>query len=124
VALDSNGTQTVVVKGGGNGFILETGTIDLKLGGNTIVDVYNNYIDIWPLYAGSLNATITGLKSADLVAFELPQSNYTIQQTTDAAGDKITKIVGSANGGYFASVTMNGWHDAVTFSGDPSIHYI
>jgi hypothetical protein len=67
-------------------------------------------------------ATITGLAASDVVAFQGVESTYNITQTTNAAGAKITEVTTNGTGGYAASVTFNGWHQAMTFA-DPANGY-
>jgi hypothetical protein len=117
--LDDGGNQVVTGKDGGNVFNAESGVLTLKLGGD------NNVANVTPPNSsGSLNAIISGLNATDVVNFNLPQVDYSITKTTDTAGHKITEITGSAGGGFNETVTMNGWHVATTFAGDPTIHYI
>jgi hypothetical protein len=116
--LNTSGTQTVVAAAGHNGFSLQGGTIDLKLGsdGNTV------YVQSNPAVA----ATVTGLNSTDLVNFDAPLTDYSIVKTTDALGNKITEVtvVGVQTETNHESITLNGWHVASHFSGAASILYI
>jgi hypothetical protein len=65
---------------------------------------------------------ITGFQSTDILSLVQTFANSTITKTTNAEGQKITEIAFA--GGFEKPVTINGWHDAVVFLGDPNIHYI
>jgi hypothetical protein len=83
------------------------------LGGST--PTANNYIDI-ANFVGPVTANITGFGAKDVIAFQGIESDYNITKTTNAAGHDITIIAANqSEGGYAASVTIVGWHDAATF---------
>jgi hypothetical protein len=112
-----NGDVSSATANGGHSNI-GIGTVENNMtlhigGGNNIVGV--------GIAQQSLN--ITGISSTDIINFTGNQTfpDATITKTTDTAGDKITEISFVGQSGI---TTLNGWHDAVTFAGDPSIHYI
>jgi hypothetical protein len=106
---------TIIAKGGNNTFNLQSSneTIDLRLGNSN-----NNIVNVEQ--QAEQQATIQGLNSTDItnIAFQLSQAIVTFAETVKGA--HITDIA-LPNG---QNVSLNGWHDAVTFAGDPSIHYI
>jgi hypothetical protein len=108
---------------------LQDGTFTLKLGGDNPLPglggstpTANNYVAI-ENFVGQVTANVTGLTSNDVVDFQGIESDYNITQTTKAPGAKITVVTANqSEGGYGASVTFNGWHQAVTFA-DPANGY-
>jgi hypothetical protein len=60
------------------------------------------------------------LQATDTIHFDQLLADATITKTTNAAGHHITEVVFSPT----EAITLAGWHDAATFSGDPHIHYI
>jgi hypothetical protein len=103
--------QTIVAREGHNAIDIGGGTSGLLLnlgGGNNVVNIY-----------GGIEA-IQGIGSSDTIHFDQPITAATIAKTIDAAGRHITTVSFSPT----EVVTLVGWHDAATFSGDGSIHYI
>jgi hypothetical protein len=111
----STGTETVTAAGGGNTVNIGNGGADLTLhlaGGNNIVNVNGSQ--------PTLN--IGGIRPTDVIHFAEASdtlANAVITKTTEGAGQHITQVAFTTE-----IVTLVGWHDAVTFAGDPNIHYI
>jgi hypothetical protein len=106
--------QTLVDRTGGQTFNIENANdVTLKLGSSG-----DNTVNI----AALANTTfrIDGLTKTDVVNFGDTQANATITEHKAMTTAAYTTVD-------FAScqhVTLAGIHDAVTFAGDPSIHYI
>jgi hypothetical protein len=109
--------ETIIAKGGSNTFNITDGEITLKLGSSG-----HNIINDTAPYSEPNILNITGMTSTDIL--HLSESQITnIQTTFNATGGKITELTLSAES-QTETVTMNGWHEAVTIGTDPTIHYI
>jgi hypothetical protein len=110
------GAPSVTANGGHSNINLNGNDYDMTLhigGGTNIVTIGE----------GQHTLYITGISSTDMLYFTNDQtfSSAEITEAFDTAGNKITEVSFVGQSGV---TTLNGWHDAVHFAGDPSIHYI
>jgi hypothetical protein len=113
-----NGSDTLLVDGTGadQKLVDTTGTNIFELGHASSETVKvgggNNSIAI---NLGTGQTTIAGMTSTDGIRFSDTQADATI---TKADGHTTVSFLDGQ------SVTFNGTHEAVYFSGDPAVHYI